>query len=141
MARNGGSHKKIGRRAFLRDVGSSVVALTAGAMGLPSLLAAKPARAARAQAVFSQGPGVGPIMAEEPYAGNWKTWVLRSGRDIRLPAPPSPTSAEAMNELAQLRRAQVDRTQAQIDIALAETLKIAALSFFKDVERLSCCAE
>ena len=46
-----------------------------------------------------------------------------------------------MNELAQLRRAQVDRTQAQIDIALAETLKIAALSFFKDVERLSCCAE
>lgn len=117
MPRIGGSHRKIGRRAFLRDIGGSVAALTAGALGLPSLLAAKPAGAARAQAVSSQGLPAGPIIAEEPFAGNWKTWVLRSGRDFRLPAPPSPRSPQAMNELTQLRRAQVDRTQAQIDIA------------------------
>ncbi len=117
MARNGGFHRRIGRRAFLRDVGGSVVALTAGAMGLPSVLAAKPALAVRPLAVFNQGSPAGPSVAEEPYAGNWKTWVLRSGRDIRVPAPPSPTSAQAMSELAQLRRAQVERTQAEIDIA------------------------
>ena len=24
----------------------------------------------------------------EPRAGAWKTWILQSGRELRLPAPP-----------------------------------------------------
>jgi hypothetical protein len=26
----------------------------------------------------------------EPHAGQWKTWVISSGRDYRVPPPPSP---------------------------------------------------
>ena len=76
------------------------MALAAGAISLPSLLAAN-----RAQA------------AEEPSAGNWKTWVLRSGSEIRLPEPPLPDSPQGRRELAQLKQAQLERTQAQINAA------------------------
>jgi hypothetical protein len=40
----------------------------------------------------------GPI---EPRAGTWKTWVLKSGSELRLPPPPD-TSATA-NEIQELR--------------------------------------
>jgi membrane-associated phospholipid phosphatase len=39
----------------------------------------------------------------EPNAGNWKTWVLSSGREFRVPPPPD--AATTQNELAWLRTA------------------------------------
>ncbi|HYM91394.1 MAG TPA: vanadium-dependent haloperoxidase [bacterium] len=53
----------------------------------------------------------------ERYAGNWKTWILGSGGEIRLPPPAAPTSPQGTIELAQLRRAQLERTEAQISAA------------------------
>ena len=32
-----------------------------------------------------------PLLAQgpvEPQAGNWKTWVITSGKDFRVPPPP-----------------------------------------------------
>ena len=37
----------------------------------------------------------------EPNAGTWKTWVISSGKDFRVPPPPDETATAA--ELAQLR--------------------------------------
>jgi membrane-associated phospholipid phosphatase len=31
----------------------------------------------------------------EPGAGDWRTWVISSGRDFRVPAPPSPSETQA----------------------------------------------
>src|SRR5258708_4785697 len=31
----------------------------------------------------------------EPTAGNWKTWVISSGKDYRAPPPPGPAASEA----------------------------------------------
>jgi hypothetical protein len=31
----------------------------------------------------------------EPNAGNWKTWVISSGRDYRVPPPPGPKETQA----------------------------------------------
>lgn len=36
----------------------------------------------------------------EPNAGNWRTWVISSGRDYRVPAPPGP--AQTRSELRSL---------------------------------------
>ena len=41
-----------------------------------------------------QAQADGPI---EPNAGNWRTWVISSGRDYRVPPPPG--SAETQAEL------------------------------------------
>src|SRR5215469_9245353 len=37
----------------------------------------------------------------EPQAGNWKTWVLTGGNQLRLPPPPN--EAETRAEIAQLK--------------------------------------
>src|SRR4029077_19204745 len=37
--------------------------------------------------------------AIEPKAGTWKTWVIKSGKDLRVPPPPDNSTAE----LRQLR--------------------------------------
>jgi len=42
-------------------------------------------------------PAAGQV---EPNAGNWKTWVISSGRDYRVPPPPNP--AETWSELRSL---------------------------------------
>ena len=44
----------------------------------------------------------------EPKAGTWKTWVLRSAEEIRVPDPPSGSQAEA--ETAELRGLASERT-------------------------------
>lgn len=93
------------------------MALATGAVGLPSLLRAKSTEAASAAPRVSQAFPLALRVGEEPYAGNWKTWVLRSAKEIRLPNPPLPNSAQGLKELAQLQQAQLDRTQAQIDAA------------------------
>ena len=38
----------------------------------------------------------------EPHAGQWKTWVISSGRDYRVPPPPSPWQTRA--EVRRLER-------------------------------------
>lgn len=117
MARQDGSRRKVSRRTFLRNVGSTAVALAAGAMGLPSLIEAKRAASASRGVDISQVSPSVQRAAEDPYAGNWKTWVLRSGTDIRIPEPSPPNSPKGLRELAQLKQAQLERTQAQIDVA------------------------
>lgn len=56
--------------------------------------------------------------AEEPNAGNWKTWVIGSAKNLRLPTPPSANSLQQTAELTYLEQVQSKRTQAQIDSAL-----------------------
>ena len=47
----------------------------------------------------------------EPNAGNWRTWVISSGRDYRVPPPPNPADTWAelrsMNDLISQNNAQV----------------------------------
>jgi hypothetical protein len=52
----------------------------------------------------------GPV---EPRAGTWKTHVLSSGRELRLPTPPDATATQA--ELRELRALAGQRTAAVID--------------------------
>jgi hypothetical protein len=73
--------------------------------------------------VFSQTPiSVGsarsyeitpPSMRDqiEPGAGNWRTWIISSGEDYRVPAPPNPaetrTELRTMHELISNNDAQI----------------------------------
>src|SRR5262249_11212373 len=47
----------------------------------------------------------------EPLAGGWKTWVLTSGSQLRLPPPSLP-----ILEIAQLRAFEAQRDPATLDI-------------------------
>ena len=49
----------------------------------------------------------------EPLAGTWKTWVLTSGNQLRLPPPPT---ALSVNEISQLRALEPQRSAAAIDL-------------------------
>ena len=49
----------------------------------------------------------------EPSAGNWKTWVLSSPGEIRVPPPPRPGSAAARSDEQRLRRAMHERTASE----------------------------
>lgn len=53
---------------------------------------------------------VGPI---EPRAGTWKTWLLRTGDQFRLPAPPDATASRA--EIAELQKLAASRDAAALD--------------------------
>jgi membrane-associated phospholipid phosphatase len=59
---------------------------------------------------------VKPVQAQgqqvEPLAGNWKTWVLTSGSQLRLPPPPM----TAVIEIGQLRALAAQRDLAALDI-------------------------
>ena len=73
----------------------------------------------------------------EPHAGNWKTWVIESGRHSRVPPPPDRAATETeLSELAQMAdrndRAALDRvaywdtgapSYRWSEIAIAEHLK------------------
>src|SRR5262249_53137856 len=48
-----------------------------------------------------------------PNAGTWKTWVLSSGRQLRLPGPPDP--AATREELRQLAGLAARRDAAALD--------------------------
>src|SRR5687768_16530295 len=48
----------------------------------------------------------------EPRAGTWKTWVLTSGSELRLPAPPDAAATKA--ELAELRTVAARRDAAAL---------------------------
>src|SRR5262245_64655480 len=48
----------------------------------------------------------------EPLAGNWKTWVISSGKDYRIPAPPGPaetsTELKALSDLIRFNNAKTN---------------------------------
>ena len=97
------------RREFLRDAATAAAAIGAGALALRTHVSAR---------------GAEPVQAadradarEEPYAGNWATWVLRSGSEVRVPPPAPAVSPRGATELAQLEQAQLERTQDQINAA------------------------
>jgi membrane-associated phospholipid phosphatase len=47
---------------------------------------------------------------EGAKVGQWKTWVLASGGEIAVPAPPAETSDQTKAELAELRQLQKERS-------------------------------
>ena len=49
----------------------------------------------------------------EPGAGTWQTWVLTSGSDLRLPAPPD--MSQTMGEMEALREIVAQRDSAAMD--------------------------
>jgi membrane-associated phospholipid phosphatase len=49
----------------------------------------------------------------EPKAGTWKTWVLASGSELRLPPPPDATATRA--ELAELKSLAAQRDAGALD--------------------------
>src|SRR5262245_11667994 len=51
----------------------------------------------------------------EPAAGQWKTWVISSGKDYRVPPPPSPSETQAeLRALADLISHNDQASAAQI---------------------------
>jgi hypothetical protein len=55
-------------------------------------------------------PARGDRASDGPKVGLWKTWVLASGTDIPVPAPPADTSDQTKAELAELRQLQKERS-------------------------------
>jgi membrane-associated phospholipid phosphatase len=56
-------------------------------------------------------PAAGQVCkGEGPQVGRWKTWVLSSGSEIPVPAPPADDSAQTKAELAELRQLQTQRS-------------------------------
>src|SRR5205823_10555816 len=55
-------------------------------------------------------PARGEVVSDGPKVGQWKTWVLTSGKEIQVPAPPAETSDQAKAELAELRQLQKERS-------------------------------
>ena len=49
------------------------------------------------------GPGLWSGVPFEPMIGTWKTWVLSSGSELRLPPPPAWNSAQRAAELAEVK--------------------------------------
>ena len=51
----------------------------------------------------------------EPNAGQWKTWIISSGKDYRVPPPPSASETQAeLRALADLMAQNDEKTAAQI---------------------------
>ena len=55
-------------------------------------------------------PTSGEVVSGGPKVGQWKTWVLASGNEIQVPAPPAETSDQTTAELAELRQLQKERS-------------------------------
>ena len=55
-------------------------------------------------------PASGDVASDGPKVGQWKTWVLTSGNEIQVPAPPAETSDKTKAELAELRQLQKERS-------------------------------
>ena len=55
-------------------------------------------------------PASGDVVSGGPKVGQWKTWVLTSGNEIQVGAPPAETSDQTKTELTELRRLQKERS-------------------------------
>jgi hypothetical protein len=56
------------------------------------------------------------VVRAEPTAGSWKTWVLSSGSEIAVPAPPGKDSDRAKADLKAVKDAAEKRSTATTDI-------------------------
>jgi membrane-associated phospholipid phosphatase len=54
-------------------------------------------------------PANADVVGDGPKVGQWKTWVLASGSEIQVPAPPAKASDQTGAELAELRQLQRER--------------------------------
>lgn len=54
------------------------------------------------------GPGLWSGVPLEPTMGTWRTWVLASGRQLRLSPPPAYNSAQRATELAEVKHYRRD---------------------------------
>ena len=77
-------------------------------VALASLIAAS--MVAACAATGSGGSASAPV---EPRAGTWKTWVIASATEIRVPAPPDTAATAA--ELAELQRLAAARDAATLE--------------------------
>ena len=58
------------------------------------------------------------VTRAEPTAGTWKTWVLKSGSEVEVPAPPAKDSAKAKADEKAVKEAagaRTSETQATVD--------------------------
>ncbi|MDQ4049434.1 MAG: hypothetical protein M3131_08660, partial [Actinomycetota bacterium] len=53
----------------------------------------------------------------QPAAGKWKTWVLESGAEVRVPPPPKPGSAAEKTDTQRLKDAREKATQEEEQVA------------------------
>src|SRR5437867_2674619 len=74
-----------------------------GTLAIAMLAGATLQGCAASRAGAPPSPSGGPAAGEqvEPSAGRWKTWVLASGSQLRLPPPPDQAATAA--ELQELR--------------------------------------
>ena len=55
-------------------------------------------------------PASGQVVSGGAKVGQWKTWVLSSGNEIQVGAPPAEASDQTRTELTELRRLQQERS-------------------------------
>src|SRR5688572_1847206 len=99
---NNATTGRISRRTILR------AGAVAGA-GAALAAVAPPALAGERQAKHSTGGA----LQVEPNAGSWKTWLLSSGSELRLPPPPG--KFDTRDELDELRALAGQRDAAALD--------------------------
>ncbi len=95
---------------FPRHIWAAVLAVAATALAWPSPSAAAEEKSARLEIFpFSRCASQEDI---EPKAGKWKTWVLASGSELRVPAPPGMRETRA--EVRQVQTLIEERTDADL---------------------------
>jgi len=97
-------NRKTDRRAALKLLAAAPLGLTAGVALASDALAQTPNLAPR---------GFATPWSVAPMAGSWSTWVLASGRELRLAPPPDEQATQA--EIAQLRDLAARRDVATLD--------------------------
>ena len=80
-----------------------------GTVGLAGLLALATSMAACGD---DGGKATEAVVRTEPSAGSWKTWVLSSGAEVAVPAPPAKDSERAKADLEAMKDAADKRTDA-----------------------------
>ena len=83
---------------------------------LSLVLTQSPHSSAQAQTIDNQGEMSKRVSDQiEPYAGSWRTWVISSGRDYRVPPPPNPAETHAeLRSMADLISQNTDQVRQQI---------------------------
>ncbi len=81
----------------------------------------------------------GHSRAMEPHAGSWKTWLLDSGSQFRLPAPPSIESPELKAELAEVQSevASLPQHAWKVEQARYWNFDVPAIIWSKRAQKLS----